>query len=272
MIPANNPSPEGTQPAVLWDKNDGLATWGQVYSVISANERPCIVWVGAHDDTVPPGEYDLRYAILISRNIADNSEVVLQNGAVFRDLSTLNNIALVVQPTSAPALVFTLTDSFNAILLLLRGAQIQNSGSVPAIKSNGMGIIVVNLIQCIGFSPISTAPLLEIDDGDFSALYVLFCGPNFAAPANQYLAGGPGSTLAIIHDGSIPAPFPLFAVPSVYNAPTGQNGGGGPTANRPSAFIAPVSLGCMYFDTTIAPPRPVFWAGAAWVDATGAPA
>jgi hypothetical protein len=94
------------------------------------------------------------------------------------------------------------------------------------------------------------------------------------ATTTLFLAQRPGATWSTIPStggigfGSMAPNF----VGSIDHVALTVAGGSGPTAFRPSVFVAPPD-GCAYFDTSLGVQGlPIWWSAAAgfWVDATGA--
>jgi hypothetical protein len=266
---------------IAWrpDGSGDAVTWGDVVKILNANVVSMLVDVSPEQSgyVVPPGEYDFRGGGFSAVFGASRSIIDVQDGASFIDLSVVaGSVVLDFHPTSAPALVYTASAiGLPGILSLQRNGTIRNSGTVPLVRSDvslgGPGIVLASFEN--GGLAAGSAPILDIAAGAV-AIFLTIGSVNIGDVVPSSLVSGPiGSTLWLVHDGTLSFPFPAQPafLGSISNLPLGCSPSGGPTALRPSP-IFPLATGVSYFDTGIVPPRPVWWDGAAWVDATGTPA
>lgn len=266
---------------IAWrpDGSGDAAAWSDVVKILNANVVSMLVDVSPEQSgyVVPPGKYDLRGGGFSTVFGASRTIIDVQDGATFVDLSVVaGSVVLDFHPTSGPALVYT--DSplgLPGILSLQRNGTLRNSGTVPLVTSGpstgGPGIVLASFEN--GGIAAGSAPIMNIEAGAV-AIFLVIGAFNIGDVVPSSLVSGPlSASLWLVHDGSLSFPFPAQPafLGSLLNLPLGCSPSGGPTALRP-APIFPLSTGVSYFDTGIVPPRTVWWDGAAWVDATGAPA
>lgn len=262
----------GMSHSVAWGEGQDATLWADVMKVISASKATVTVIPKADPLVplqIPPGTYDLQSAEWNGYKLGDWAVniVEIQDGAllknigpcrwswVLRSLSSSPTLENIPQGASGPSIYF-----------LDFGHVWQNSGTAPMITvaDNHMAVFVN---RGGGVLP-GTAEVIQL--GDASILIwairegIQSLDPNFVS--------GPASAIMLVqHDGTVPFPLPAFPLfnGSIFNVPVGLLGGTGPTSFRPASFLGPISIGCMYFDTDLVPPKPIWWDGAQWVDATG---
>lgn len=283
MLRANNARSTtlSTQTSVSWKPNGGgdVRTWNEVMGVVDRVKSPVTIWMGTNADgpyVIPAGTstYRMHDSILAGARFAQPPTVTANDGAVFSNLGTIRSAQLVVHPSSNPGC--SLFDppqpmSANALITAL-GGSIRNAGSVAAWQPPENIGAVTFLEASRGFSGLSTAPLIGFGVGGVALVFVQWCNTGGFELGDNLIAGDAAATILLVHDGSLPHPFPFFTVGfagTLVNSPNGIPGGAGPTANRPQMGFTPVPVGCEYFDQGLAPARPIFWDGATWRNADG---
>lgn len=264
---------------VFWapDGSGDVRTWDEVMTCVNAAEKPVTLWIG--DDSqgpyvVPPGVYEMSFAWVRGRRLGNTAVVVMQDGAVLRNVGALVGVTVRCAPTTGPAFAYDdIAGGTPYVFGLLFAGGIENLGSVPAFDVATTSLVFAFLYQPKGFLPTSTAPIASVAPGRFAALFYSFGGSISTSfgPPNAFVAPLPGALCFVVHDGTLPGVWPFFTgfTGLLINNPAGMLGGAGPSANRPQPLISIVPVGCMYFDTDLAPPRAIFWDGAQWVDALG---
>ena len=194
-----------------------------------------------------------------------------------------NGLVLTVAPAIGTGVLnFSLIPDGGAFVFTIGlGAVVINSGAGALIRTRGNALSPsTNVLALFGcsmgalFLPASTGPLIELvaDDGAVLAFVNTLGGVPIFPAAAPVLGGGPLSNLIVIADSSATLPSEWSVGYTGGNPPTVfltmRNGLAGTTALRP--VTPPMFVGTMYFDTTIG--FPIWWDGAIWVDAAGAPA
>jgi hypothetical protein len=145
---------------------------------------------------------------------------------------------------------------------------------VPVITAQpnigGPGFVLVSFDN--GNIDSGTTPLVEIA-ANATAIFEVIGAFNTGGTVPSNLFSGPASAqLWLFHDGTLIFPFTTQTafLGTVQNIPLGCSPSGGPMALRPTG-LGTLSVGVSYFDQGLAPPRPIWWDGTQWVDATGTP-
>lgn len=268
---------------IAWrpDGSGDATTWKDVQKIIDANSIQMMVDVtpppGALVYEIPPANtnYSLKFGGFTSRLSAPLVVIDVLDGAVLRDLSIVNgSVGLRFHPTTDDALVFTTPANAPGVIALQRNGSLQNMGSVPVMTSlpngGGPGLVVASFENGNIFD--GASPLIGIA-ANATAIFEVISAFNTGSTVPSSLFAGPASaTVLLIHDGTLIFPFtpqPAF-LGTIVNSPLGCSPSGGPSSMRPVG-LSGMSTGVSYFDTTIAPPRPIWWDGTQWVDATGTP-
>lgn len=264
--------PDGTGDARTWHEVMMLLGGILVPSVIDVAPQPVGFDYHVPATTTP---YLLRYATFSSRLAAPIVVVDVDDGAVLQDLSMVNgSVGLRFHSTAGDALAYTPTPSAPGVLTLQRNGRLQNAGSVPVItaqtNSGGPGFVLASFEN--GNIDSGSAPLVEIADNATAIFEVIGAFNTGGTAPTDLFSGSASAQLWLFHDGTLIFPFTAQTsfFGTVNNIPLGCSPSGGPTALRP-APVLPLSVGVSYFDTSIAPPRPIWWDGTQWVDATGTP-
>lgn len=243
-----------------------VATWAEVMEAFQACNTEFTVFV---DDrfgtpTVPAGTYALDGRMVLKHSTANSAtggSVSLADGAVLQDLKRLEGsftgtFELIGNDTSGSACItFTAAGAFRGLELRNR-AGLRNDGLGPMILATAAapsGVILREscILEAAG-NPIISVPL--------GAVFSLYAYAESTREADTIIGAG---TLQTVHDDTfVDNALPNFTGTIIdQSAMRPQNG---TTANRPTA----TATGQFYFDTTIG--KPIWWSGAAWVDATGA--
>lgn len=280
MSPQSNQPPQAA--GISWRPSGGgdASNWPEVMAIVGRVRAPVPIWLmepgGAYTIPAAAEPYQMHGSWLQAPFGAPQNQVVIAaDGVQLLDLSRMEG-GLILQGnnTALPLLTFSpLPIGTPQVFLTQYASLLQNQGTVP---------------------------LIEVEDGGFFVFGGLFGGGNTAgSPTGRLLRLGAGANLlvtvnnginlepdsiigaapsfwAIQSDGSIDY-FQSVATQSLFtgtvlNAPIAKQGGAGPTSFRPTPFISPLPQGLTYVDTTIVPPRPIYWDGAIWTDASGAPA
>lgn len=234
---------------------------------------------------MPVTGWDMRGGSIVSFYRA-TGQVTLDAppGVKFDMLLEIGNglVLTVAPPAGTGVLEFSLIPDGGAFIFTVGlGAAVINSGAGALLRSRGNPLAgSTNVIALFGcsmgalFLPASAGPLIELvgDDGAVLSFVNTLGGVPVAPAAGPVLGGGPGSNLIVIADSSATLPsewspdYTGGTPPFVFL--TMRNGLQGTTALRPTT--PPMFTGTMYFDTDVG--FPIWWDGAIWVDAAGAPA
>ena len=138
-----------------------------------------------------------------------------------------------------------------------------NQGDVPCYT------VVDGLFAVLALSnaavEVCENPLIHVNDGA-TLLIRAMQGSTIDPSAISCAVGG---TVIFAHDGNTYFPVDWPAMDgTLLNQPAGIAGGAGPTAFRPTSVIGPLSIGCVFLDTTLG--YPIWWDGTDWLDSTGA--
>jgi hypothetical protein len=257
---------------IAWDPLGGgdATTWAEVMDFVNASPAPIQIYV-RNDGVVPAGTYDMKAATMYG--IFDRTvTVTVSDGAVLRNLHEISDNLSLRSVSSSPIIEFIPSPTAPTVFLMLFGSRVVNDGTSQIVHIPAASTLVMAMFVAGGLSnPTPGIGTFLIDAGGFAIL--LSQGANGSLSTFGDIAQGPaGTTLGYAgFDG--PYPTPAGFAGTVVNLAADLNGGSGPTAFRPAAGLGtPVGIGTSYFDTTIVPPRPIWWDGAQWVDATGAPA
>lgn len=264
---------------ILWRPDGGgnVRSWEEVMTVINGIKKPVRIWTGpdfAGPYIIPANDepYDMHQAWFESVTIGDSPPIEMEDGAVLLNLQKIVGVHLHGRPTSAPALIFTTTPGQPSVFFIQLAAQLANFGTFPLMRCTAASFVIFGIdFQGHGFDPTSTAPIIDLDLGTLTGAFINFGSPQLEFP-NGAVTGDPTSTFLLVHDGTLPGVGPFFSpgfAGTLINNPAGIPGGAGPSSFRPLPALWPIPIGCCFFDTTIAPPRPIFWDGAQWVDANG---
>lgn len=258
----------------------GIVTdWADVEAYADAALTPWTLFIdlsfGAAE--VPAtADTDFRFLCTMRASAAITGTLLVKDGGKLRNLA-----AIVAPPISIECEAVTtsgcVVDTLGGITQITAGGVIANqAGSlVPAIE-----ITVTNsvFVAAQGASLQSNAPGIPLIEytaiGGFQILPVNLnnSGVAFPIPENCIQAD-PTTTLYSILDatGSLGDQSAFFAGTLLENRISSSNlvnWANGTTAARPAGPSYPPVVGQVYFDTDLG--IPIWWDGAAWVDATGA--
>lgn len=293
------PGPPGT-PAInrflVFDPN-GIAggnvytTWASLSAALAAlplGEQPIVSVVSVSGvPTVytiplagmPVGGWPMNGATLSGTQVTASGDLILDLPAGVQ-LDNLLQIESQIflrtnnAPLDPPVLNFSLTAPGSPKFFLIgRGSAFQTTAGGPVIETAGGGdsvsfVLLTGCVQGAFFLPPLVGPLVKINVGDQAIAVQISTIGGF--PQN-WLEGPIGSTVIAITDssGTLPSEWGAAFVGTVgFVSFQGRNGLQGTTAERPST--GPVLVGMQFFDTTIG--LPIWFDGAIWIDAAGAPA
>lgn len=254
---------------------DHVETWGEVYAAIQATSGRVVVLVdnSLALPVIPVGVYQLELRVEFAAltpyfGLSGPPTIVsMSDGAVLANLLGIQqNVRLQTNQTTAPALTYD--DFANAILS--NGGVLENLGTRPVIdvaagRTFGLGLKDTGVLS--GSTPLihlvgTAAMALNVTDSSFIQ--------------NDIISGDAASTLIYIGDDTFVPPtlagfLGTYGIDYRASNAARNTPAAGPTLGRPTGGIpfGPL-VGQMYFDTDIV--KPVWWDGAQWVDATGAPA
>lgn len=259
--------------AILWapDGSGDATTWADVMRFIDKTPSPVTVYTRPGTKEIPAGTYELNHAAIQQDTpVADYGTINVLDGALLRNLGSLGNSQRVESVSSAPCLEFDLPSGGAPRILFLTpfGGGLQVAGASPMIVVPAGELFVIACLNGGGLNT-SSPGVSPIQLGTGSGLLVVTQGfpPNFGG---DFVRGDATTLLGYGHFGiGGPYPAPGSFAGTVLNAPLLTMGGSGPTATRPTGLFGPLSLGTTYFDTDLVPPRPIWWDGTQWVDATG---
>lgn len=244
-----------------------VRTWAEAYAIVQASNAPIDIACALQTIPVPPGTYDLKGGSLFSVQFGfgASSLVNLADGALIKNLLSIESLEVRGNSNNQASLAWEQVPG-EASMRVAFGAVIANRGthSMIEIPADGFGDFAV-----INQSRISAEPDRIFALGTNAELFLQVTLGGTGSFSDGFVSGGASATLAYFHDGSMQSPLPVNAGFTGTTTNTPIQGTGGTTAERPTGSL---NAGTVFFDTTIVPNRPVFWTGAAWVDATGTPA
>jgi hypothetical protein len=257
---------------IAWDPLGGgdATTWAEVMGFVNASPAPIQIYV-KNDGTVPAGTYEMKGAIMYG--VFDRPVVVtVSDGAVLRNLHEISDNLALRSVSSAPIIEFIPSPTAPTVFLMLFGSRIVNDGTSQIVHVPTGSTLIVAMFVAGGLTnPTPGIGTFLIDAGGFAVL--LSQGANGSLSSFGDIAQGPAATTLAYAGFDGPYPTPVGFAGTITNLAADLNGGSGPTAFRPTSSLGgPLALGVNYFDTGIVPARPVWWDGAIWVDAAGAPA
>ena len=280
--PSGPPDVSGSGNVIAWrvDGSGDARTFAEVCAIIDASSFPMIVEVSDLDASriVPKRSkpYDGKGSTFQSvLGGSQFSEINVEDGAILRDWQgILGGMKLVFHGTSGDSLVYSGRDPDEpGVFVVSRGATVRNMGSVPIatapLKSGGPGLVVASFD--VGNFETGASPLFAVAPSA-SAILEIIGGTSVGAGLPNDLIVGPASAqLFWVHDSTLPCPTPILPgfLGTQFNIALGTSSSSGPTSFRPSGVFGAISVGTMYFDTSKAPPIPIWWDGGQWVDATG---
>jgi len=249
-------------------------TWAQVMALIAAtNDKPVTIYVGTELEgpyDIPSGTYQMQGSG-IARRVTPSSPVInALDGAVFYDLNFLNGVLFRGNNTDESVLRSSGLNGSTEFFIKLQNSVLENLGTQPLILSTEAGSFISLQVQGLGagFSSVSTGPIISLDDPAFnfciidSAELFNFGGDPYPDGSITVATPTPSAITAVImiHDGSLPHPFPYFTptypvsiANNVFlvNEPNAMTGGSGPGLYKPNGFLTSLQLGTIYFDTEL---------------------
>lgn len=260
--------PEAT--GIVWDPTgDGdVTTWAEVFAAISVSKSPIDVYIkGVCDVPASLVPYETNGVMFRALPILGPNGVNIADGAVLKNVGGVYGLCQIRgHQTAGPCLVFDsappsypnlFTSSFNGIL--------SNYGTGPMIAIPDAAYFVWSLLFNGEYQRSASQPLFGMGAG--SVLVIGCYGPT-TVPDD--FAIGPGSAF-IVWENVLAAPSPLptnagFTGTTVQVLITGASCTG--PATRPVSPFSVLPKGASVFDESLG--KPIWWNGAAWVDATGA--
>lgn len=284
FVPSCGPSIPDSQASVgvLWKPGapaagDQVSTWAQVMGLVNTTPGSILVSVDTSvaPAVVPPGSHDLGGRVSF-RGVPNSFSFLgppqvmsLADGAQLVNPAFFEMITVETNCTSVRAIALS---NFRALALNF-GAQIRNLGTIAPIFVAAGETVAMRFQGQAGLS--GNMPVVELAaGGPGGALLVQgLQAPNLDP---DVWSGGAGSMLGYLCDGTWRPPvlsafLGTYLLDRLFAKAERIEPFAGTTGMRPTGGIpfGPL-LGMMYFDTDIG--KPVWWDGAQWVDATGAPA
>jgi hypothetical protein len=280
------PSDETKYPGIVWQGGGTSApgivtTWAEVQAFIESIPGSITVYLDPSQGTcVVPADvsFDCKGRVKfapISFNIQGNGAVFFEDGAELLNVSSFLAVRAVGVPTIRSFLRSTIPGH---VLTFREGGGVTfdvGAATKPAIQVDA-DFSQVALFEGAGLDN-SNAPTQPIIGLNASLTFHIFAYANLIGsgplPDTIYTGGNGGMTFLVFQDPSNPSGFVpqpgLLATPTVqkYFVASQMTASSGDTASRPTFGN---TTGQMYFDTDLG--TPIWWDGAQWVDATGAPA
>jgi hypothetical protein len=283
-----------------------FATWAEIETIIAATQGSVIVAVDPSVATavIPATASTECFGRVIltgyTLNISSGAPISIADGGQLKNLFTVQSIGIEGVTTIRPYLLQNIT---GGVLLLREGGNLTMlaGSTVPAVNLNG-SFSQIALFLGASLNNATGNPALamvQLAPGVGMIFATLALAGNSGPPQYQdnLFAGDATTQMILVFDASgapvvqpnflgIVQPTPVdWAAGLRYNdGLVGVNygndyvqpaldrckqllAGSGSTPARPA--FADVSVGAMYFDTDLVPPRPIFSKGTDWVDATG---
>jgi hypothetical protein len=254
---------------ILWAPGGGgdATTWAEVMAFVGAANPPLTVYLNG-SASIPPGLYNVNGMQLISDPEIDTFTITLADGAQLENLAgILGQITLKSLSTALTPLVFgpPLPSGAPHALKLEFNASLENAGAVPMIEVGAGEIFVISGL--FNATLTDTAPVVNLG----AAATVIIGVYGNLTITDGYVTGPADATLVYqVVTGGLPTPLPTnagFAGTTLQNVLTGWSC---TTAGRPSVNpLYTLHTGTMTFDTDLG--IPIWWDGAQWVNASGAP-
>lgn len=259
--------------------------WATMCAAIAAlpvGEQPIVSFVPGAPIVIPlvgmpPSGWDLRGGAFVSSYSPTGAVTVeVPDGVRLDNLFRIDNGLVLKTNNSGPAgvLNYSLIPLGGAWVFVIGGGCFIDTTTAagPLLRSPGGGTTCVISLggasQGAPFTPDLGGPLLELtatDGGVIAQIQTL--GGLKPAPSPPPVVGGATGSLLVILDATGTTPNEWAAgylgpAPTVFYTSRALTG---PTANRPT--FANLQIGTAYFDTTIG--LPIWWDGAAWINAAG---
>lgn len=277
--------------SIAWSPygNGSAVTWKDVKTLLANSKAPLEISFVDVDPTngveyVVDEVTDLHNSIFqapvgganqIVLRILDGAQ--LRNGGIKELVDGLFNGGMTVQfeRTSGPASLAwdsaTGSSHFSAFGWGA-GCSLVNTGSLPAIDvpdaspDSLFALLPANTAHILS----GTAPIVSLGTGSF--MFIATHNNGLAETNSSWLRADATNLVGVLSTnfnfGQI-ATWTSASAATYINNPYDLGGGGGPTSLRPFGGIGPLGHGTQYFDTDLTPPRPIYWDGTQFVDATG---
>ena len=283
---------EATVNSVAWSPsgNGTAKTWADVQAILANSKTPTSIHLIDVDFNVPvfydipAGVTDLKGSSFTAPAGNPNQSILrLADGAQLRNggfnglvsgLFNGNMTALFQSTFGSPnplAWDSQLTNRF-ASFGFGTGATIQNTGTIPVISvplAAPDSLMIFVFANSANIIP-GTAPIISMDLGSTMITVVLNNGAGLID--SGWISAGITNLVIMLADGFDLGTVPTWAgaaLTTFINNPISIDGGSGPTFLRPFGVFFPLVIGTRYFDITLAPPKPIYWDGAIFVDALG---
>ena len=267
---------------IFWNPlgaNADHKTWDDIMAIIEASDDPQTIIASSNVSyEIPPNStpYNLKGAKLVCPlGDASSTFINIQDGATLLDLSGIEGAATIIGNSTDrdyPSLNYSnfISSSGVAVFLQQFGNYLRNDGTEPMIIVPDNNLFVLAQRFGGGIDLTSNVPVIQL--GNNCTFILGNIGSSSRVPTNSIV--GPATVNMIIQqdgsfDSNILNNLPGF-LGAFINAPYGADGGSGPSSFRPLPILYPyLNIGTKYFDTDLTPPKPIWWDGTQWVDATG---
>ncbi len=279
------PSDETKYPGIVWQGGGTNApgivtTWAEVQTFIESIPGAITIYVdGSQGTCTIPADvsFDCKGLVTftaVTFNITGQAGIVFEDGAELLNVSAFRSVRAVGDGTTVRPFLRITKPGHVMAFREGGGVNMAPTNTVSAIKVEA-DFAEVALFEGASFDN-GAGPIATIDL-DPTLTFHIFATVNLVGSQGLgtavYSGGGVGTTMFVYTDPSAPGGFPVQ--PALVTTPTVQkyffadqlNASSGVTASRPTLAV---TTGQMYFDTDLG--TPIWWDGAQWVDATGAPA
>lgn len=288
------PTSQLVQRAIVWRPagvaGPGVATtWAAVMAFVAESDAPSTIWIDLQGTVggyavVPAGTYDMKHATISGfnrgfSNFGQNS-IAISDGAVLKNLAAFMDEVQVECRTStvgAPNLDWDVPVA-------------PVGGFIQFVLGRSVRVTVAGTQPAIIVDPARFSFVLRWENGAFfqqtgvlATKFIQvkpngFCGLTFVASGTgtawfPFIIGAVDATSAVavqfIGDGSAPTPTTWLATFATNKITVSTPQGLLMTTADRNAINISKNVGDWYFDATAL--KPVYWTGAAWVDAVGTP-
>lgn len=280
---------------VAWSPsgNGNAETWADVQAMLANTNVPLTINLVDVDQTntvyydVPAGVTDLKQSVFIAQPGGSNQAILrladgaqLRNGG-FREFESglfSGGMGALFQSTGGSPSPLDWDTSFSpshfSAFGFGAGSAIQNTGTIPVISVPAAAPDALMIFSPINNGSIipGTAPIISLGAG--ALLIIASLNNNLASLDPGWISAGVTNVIGILADGfdlSTTTTWVGAAGATILNDPITMDGGSGTTSLRPIGAIVPLVRGTRYWDIDLVPPRPIYWDGAAFVDALGIP-
>lgn len=264
----------GNAKSVMWGPDGDVQTWEEVMDFVNSSKAPVdiIPYSYGVPQEIPAGTYEMNHSRMVSPRYGEPSPNVVRalDGAVLRNFLSIQGAMVFESISSSPIFEYDVLGGYPISLFADANSVWVNNGTAPFIQVPDNEFSVISFRSGGQYPGNPSVPLIALGDNCICLIVI----NNGIQAIQDYVISGPVSSAIIVrHDGSFSFPIPPLTLfgGSMFNSPLGVNGGAGGTSFRPVPFVGPVSTGCQYFDLDLAPPRPIWWDGSQWIDASNTP-